>query len=46
MSESAHAPRVVRFGVFDVDMQAGELRKAGLRVKLQEQPFQVLAVSA
>jgi TolB-like protein/DNA-binding winged helix-turn-helix (wHTH) protein/Tfp pilus assembly protein PilF len=43
MSESAHAPKVVRFGVFDVDMQAGQLCKAGLRVKLQEQPFQVLA---
>lgn len=43
MSESAHAPKVVRFGVFDVDMQAGQLRKAGLRVRLQEQPFQVLA---
>ena len=43
MPESAHAPKVVRFGVFDVDMQAGQLRKAGLRVKLQEQPFQVLA---
>ncbi len=43
MSESSHAPKVVRFGVFDVDMQAGQLCKAGLRVKLQEQPFQVLA---
>ncbi len=45
MSESAHAPKpkVVRFGVLDIDMQAGQLCKAGLRVKLQEQPFQVLA---
>ncbi len=43
MSESAQAPRVVRFGVFDVDMQARQLCKAGLRVKLQDQPFQVLA---
>src|SRR4029077_15019903 len=43
MSESARAPRVVRFGVFDVDMQARQLCKAGLRVKLQDQPFQVLA---
>ncbi len=42
MPEPAHAPKVVRFGVFDVDMQAGELRKTGLRVKLQQQPFQVL----
>ena len=44
MSESAHAPKVVRFGQFDVDLQAGELRKTGLRVKLQQQPFQVLVV--
>ena len=43
MSESARAPRVVRFGVFDVDIQARQLCKAGLRVKLQDQPFQVLA---
>src|ERR1700704_4208521 len=43
MPQSAYAPKVIRFGLFDVDMQAGQLRKAGLRVKLQEQPFQFLA---
>jgi TolB-like protein/DNA-binding winged helix-turn-helix (wHTH) protein/Tfp pilus assembly protein PilF len=32
------------FGVFEVDIPAGELRKHGLRIRLQEQPFQVLAV--
>jgi Tol biopolymer transport system component/DNA-binding winged helix-turn-helix (wHTH) protein len=32
-----------RFGVFELDLRAGELRRQGLRVKLQEQPFQVLA---
>jgi TolB-like protein/DNA-binding winged helix-turn-helix (wHTH) protein/Tfp pilus assembly protein PilF len=32
------------FGVFDVDLRAGELRKHGLRVRLQQQPFQVLAM--
>jgi TolB-like protein/DNA-binding winged helix-turn-helix (wHTH) protein/Flp pilus assembly protein TadD len=32
-----------RFGVFELDLRAGELRKHGLRVRLQEQPFQVLA---
>ena len=32
------------FGVFTVDLQAGELRKQGVRLKLQEQPFQVLRV--
>ncbi len=32
-----------RFGIFEVDLRAGELRRSGYRVKLQEQPFQVLA---
>ncbi|MBI3280773.1 MAG: winged helix-turn-helix domain-containing protein [Acidobacteria bacterium] len=32
-----------RFGVFEVDLAAGELYKQGLKVKLQEQPFQVLS---
>src|SRR5215470_9764900 len=38
------SPRLVRFGVFEVDLDAGELRKNGARLRLQEQPFQVLAV--
>ena len=33
-----------RFGVFEIDIRAGELRKHGLRIRLQEQPFQVLAI--
>jgi DNA-binding winged helix-turn-helix (wHTH) protein len=36
-------PRLVRFGVFEMDLDAGELRKNGGRIRLQEQPFQVLA---
>lgn len=36
------ASRILRFGVFEVDLAAGELRKNGARVRLQEQPFQVL----
>jgi TolB-like protein/DNA-binding winged helix-turn-helix (wHTH) protein/Flp pilus assembly protein TadD len=32
------------FGVFELDLRAGELRKRGLRVRLQQQPFQVLAM--
>jgi len=32
------------FGVFELDLRAGELRKRGLRIRLQEQPFQVLAM--
>ena len=36
-------PQIVyRFGVFEADVRAGELRKAGRRVRLQEQPLQVL----
>src|SRR5690349_16916801 len=36
------SPRIIRFGVFEVDLKARELRKSGLRVKLQEKPFQIL----
>src|SRR5260221_9442525 len=34
----------LRFGVCEVDRRAGELTKRGLRIRLQEQPFQVLAL--
>jgi TolB-like protein/DNA-binding winged helix-turn-helix (wHTH) protein/Flp pilus assembly protein TadD len=34
----------LRFAVFEVDLRAGELTKRGLRIRLQEQPFQVLAM--
>jgi TolB-like protein/DNA-binding winged helix-turn-helix (wHTH) protein/Tfp pilus assembly protein PilF len=36
--------RTISFGVFEVDLRSGELRKNGSRVKLQEKPFQILAV--
>jgi len=36
--------RVVRFGVFEVDLSAGELRKNGVKLRLQGQPFQVLTL--
>jgi DNA-binding winged helix-turn-helix (wHTH) protein len=35
---------VVRFGVFELDLRAGELRKHGLKIKLQDQPFQILVM--
>jgi cholera toxin transcriptional activator len=35
-------PKLLRFSVFEVDLDAGELRKNGSRIRLQEQPFQVL----
>src|ERR1700719_491454 len=34
---------ITRFGTFEVNLQTGELRHAGQKLKLQEQPFQVLA---
>src|SRR3989454_11789208 len=48
MSGSALNPRtnqnVVRFGLFELDLRVGELRKSGLKIKLQEQPLQILTV--
>src|SRR4249920_3694270 len=43
--QPAHDPcGRLRFGVFEVDLGACELTKRGLRIRLQEQPFQVLAM--
>ncbi|HZC43061.1 MAG TPA: winged helix-turn-helix domain-containing protein [Acidobacteriaceae bacterium] len=36
--------RVIRFGPFEVDLRTHELRKRGLKLKLQQQPFQVLVM--
>jgi len=36
--------RVLKFGLFEADFEAGELRKSGMRQKLAGQPFQVLQV--
>ena len=44
MGTSTASTRIIRFGVFEVDLNAAELRKGGLRVKLPEQPFQILTV--
>ncbi len=44
MNEEANSRHRVRFGVFEVDLQAGELRKQGMKVRLQEKPFQILAL--
>jgi TolB-like protein/DNA-binding winged helix-turn-helix (wHTH) protein len=35
---------IVHFGIFQLDLKARELHKAGVKVKLQEQPFRVLAL--
>ena len=41
---SGHHPgqSAVRFGIFEVDRGSGELRKRGVRIKLQEQPLKIL----
>jgi TolB-like protein/DNA-binding winged helix-turn-helix (wHTH) protein/Flp pilus assembly protein TadD len=44
MQDNHQSRGLLRFGVFELDLQAGELRKHGLRIRLQEQPFQVLAM--
>jgi len=44
VEETAHSPRLIRFGTFEADLQTGELRKNGLKLKLSGQPFQVLAI--
>jgi TolB-like protein/DNA-binding winged helix-turn-helix (wHTH) protein len=41
MAEAHQLRGQIRFGVFELDLRSGELRKRGLRVRLQEQPFRV-----
>jgi len=42
MTVSGVETATIRFGIFEVDRRSGELRRNGVRVKLQEQPFQIL----
>ena len=44
MSTPANSPLILRFEVFEADLRAGELYKAGRKIKLQVLPFQVLAL--
>jgi DNA-binding winged helix-turn-helix (wHTH) protein len=37
-------PSPVRFGVFELDLRTGELRKKGMKVKLDGQPIQILTL--
>ena len=41
---SSSARRIVKFGVFELDLLSGELRRSGLRVSLPEQPFRILSL--
>lgn len=38
------SPSVVRFGAFELDRDAGELRREGAKVRLQDQPLQILQI--
>ena len=44
MATPQTTPKLVRFGPFEVDLSQQELRKSGRKIKLQQQPFQVLAL--
>ena len=44
MQESGQTRRVIRFGAFQVDLSSGELEKHGIKIRLQEQPFQILVM--
>jgi TolB-like protein/DNA-binding winged helix-turn-helix (wHTH) protein/tetratricopeptide (TPR) repeat protein len=46
MATTAGSGRVIRFGVFELDVRAGELRKSGVRLPIQGRPLQVLAILA
>jgi DNA-binding winged helix-turn-helix (wHTH) protein len=44
MAQPAPSPQIFRFGDYALDVRAGELRKSGHRIKLQDQPCQILAI--
>ncbi|HUU14830.1 MAG TPA: winged helix-turn-helix domain-containing protein [Terriglobia bacterium] len=44
MGTASHSLQPIRFGAFEVDLRSGELRKHGLKIKLQEQPFEILTM--
>jgi Tol biopolymer transport system component/DNA-binding winged helix-turn-helix (wHTH) protein len=44
MAQVAPTARIIKFGVFEVDLEKEEVRKSGLRLRLRGQPFQVLSI--
>src|SRR5881394_2821422 len=42
--EPSRQTSVVRFGTYEIALQSGELRKAGLRIKVQQQPLRLLEI--
>jgi len=43
VADTSHHSRIVRFGLFELDLRAAELRKNGVKIRLQEQSFRILA---
>jgi DNA-binding winged helix-turn-helix (wHTH) protein/tetratricopeptide (TPR) repeat protein len=43
MQAAGSVSRTKSFGAFEVDLKSAEIRKRGIRIKLQDQPFQILA---
>ena len=44
MGQSAGPHRILSFGSFEVDAVSGELRRQGLKIRLQDQPFRLLVL--
>ena len=44
MTQPGQRPRVLGFGVFELDLHTGELRRHGVKVSLQEQPLRLLGL--
>jgi DNA-binding winged helix-turn-helix (wHTH) protein len=44
VNPASSAPPTLRFGVFELDPRAGELRKKGMKIRLQGQPVEILAM--
>ena len=42
--ETPRSTSVVRFGTYEVSLQSGEVRKAGLRIRVQQQPMKLLEI--
>ena len=44
MKDSSSSPPTLRFGVFELNPRSGELRKQGIKIRLQGQPVEILAM--
>ena len=44
MAQTSIGRHCIRFAVFELDLESAELRKHGIKIKLQQKPFQILAL--